>query len=304
MRTATIGVCGVLILAVGVSLSGQRVIRHEVHTDRVIDWPIEAQQAEYKEMDAKKLSTVRVVEAGHISLNARRLVGAETALIHGDRGDVWLVREGSGTLVTGGELVDAKRSANGLDQSGSGIRGGVERVIKAGDIVFIPPGVPHGIKESKAITWTNVHYAQKAGVWPHFTTGGTNRVIRNFAPIDRAIDWPLDAQQSEYTWMDGKKISGVRVVEGGVISLNARRERGNQTFNLHEDEGDIWLVQEGSGLMVTGGEIVGSGEGRAFKGGQERMIKAGDIIYVPPRVVHGIKETKGITWLNIHFAGR
>ena len=34
----------------------------------------------------------------------------------------------------------------------------VEREIKAGDLVFIPPGVPHGIKQSKSITYLNIRF--------------------------------------------------------------------------------------------------------------------------------------------------
>ena len=40
----------------------------------------------------------------------------------------------------------------------SAIRGGVEREIKPGDLVFIPPGVPHGIKQSKSITYLNIRF--------------------------------------------------------------------------------------------------------------------------------------------------
>ncbi len=42
--------------------------------------------------------------------------------------------------------------------SGSAIEGGVEREIKAGDLVFIPTGVPHGIKQSDSITYLNIRF--------------------------------------------------------------------------------------------------------------------------------------------------
>ena len=73
---------------------------------------------------------------------------------------MWVVREESGTLVTGGTLVDAKTSANG-DMTGSAITGGVERVIKTGDVVFIPAGVAHGVKQSRSITWLNIRFDTK-----------------------------------------------------------------------------------------------------------------------------------------------
>ena len=33
---------------------------------------------------------------------------------------------------------------------------GVERVIREGDLVFIPAGTLHGIKETTSITWLNI----------------------------------------------------------------------------------------------------------------------------------------------------
>src|SRR5439155_11028463 len=109
---------------------------------------------------AQKLATLRLLEGGTYNVNIRRLVGAESALVHPKTADVWVVREGSGTLVTGGTLVEPKTSANG-DMSGSAIRDGVERVIKTGDVVFIPAGVPYGVKESKSITWLNIRFDTK-----------------------------------------------------------------------------------------------------------------------------------------------
>jgi mannose-6-phosphate isomerase-like protein (cupin superfamily) len=129
-------------------------------TDKAVDFPLSDLQATYKEMDAKKLLTTRLLEGGKYNVNIRRITGAEMALMHTKTTDVWVVTEGSGTLVTGGQLVNAK--GVGTDNmSGTSIRGGVERVIKAGDVVFIPAGVPHGVKETKQITWLNIRFDTK-----------------------------------------------------------------------------------------------------------------------------------------------
>lgn len=151
-----IGVCSVIAF-------GQRggpAVRQVAPTDRAVDFTVADLEATFNEMDAKKLATVRLLEGGAYNVNIRRLVGSESALIHGKTTDVWVVREGSGTLVTGGTLVDAKTGASG-DVSGASIRGGVERVIKVGDVVFIPAGVPHGIKDSQSITWLNIRFDTK-----------------------------------------------------------------------------------------------------------------------------------------------
>ena len=85
---------------------------------------------------------------------------AEAATVHGEVVDLYIVQEGSATLETGGTLLDPKptnRPTQPGDQRGSGIRGGTKRVIKKGDVVFIPPGVPHRFTEGD-IWYLNVHF--------------------------------------------------------------------------------------------------------------------------------------------------
>jgi mannose-6-phosphate isomerase-like protein (cupin superfamily) len=92
------------------------------------------------------------LEGGEFNVNIRHVENAtpETyrTLVHPDTIDVWVVQQGYGTLVTGGE-----RTADGHS-------GGDERFIGVGDVVFIPAGVPHGIKESVSITWLNIRFPE------------------------------------------------------------------------------------------------------------------------------------------------
>jgi mannose-6-phosphate isomerase-like protein (cupin superfamily) len=126
--------------------------------DKAVDFPLAALEAVAKDITAKGLITQRVLEGGTYSVNVRHIAGSETALQHGKISEVWVVRDGSGVVATGGTLVDQKPGAAAGEFTGSGIRGGVERTIKAGDLVFIPPGIPHGIKESKGITYLNIRF--------------------------------------------------------------------------------------------------------------------------------------------------
>jgi mannose-6-phosphate isomerase-like protein (cupin superfamily) len=74
-------------------------------------------------------------------VNARyRIAGEPAGLVHKSIVELHSVREGSGTLVTGGNTVDRK------------IQGGIERVVKAGDLVFVPHGFTTGISS------LNVHF--------------------------------------------------------------------------------------------------------------------------------------------------
>jgi|KBSSwiStaDraftv2_1062776.scaffolds.fasta_scaffold236396_3 mannose-6-phosphate isomerase-like protein (cupin superfamily) len=126
--------------------------------DKAMDLTSAQLEAVAKEITAKGLITQRVLEGGVFSVNVRHISGSETALQHGRITEVWVVREGSGIVATGGTLIDPKPGATAGEFSGSAIRGGVEREIKAGDLVFIPPGVPHGIKQSSSITYLNIRF--------------------------------------------------------------------------------------------------------------------------------------------------
>jgi mannose-6-phosphate isomerase-like protein (cupin superfamily) len=90
---------------------------------------------------------LRMLEGGRFNVNIRRITDAETALVHPNTADVWVVTEGSGTLTTGGKLDKGK------------IIGGESHPIKAGDVEFIPAGVPHGVSGvTGSITWLNIRF--------------------------------------------------------------------------------------------------------------------------------------------------
>ncbi|MEE2791040.1 MAG: hypothetical protein VX453_05350 [Acidobacteriota bacterium] len=151
------------VLTVGLSaatLAAQIQIRHQAPTDTAADFPLAEIEAIIEDMDDSQRATTRLLEGGSFNVNIRRLKNAESALMHPRTTDVYVIREGSGTLVTGGQIVD--ESGNPIDgQRGAAIRGGTERRIGAGDLVFIPAGVPHGIRDTDGITWFNIRFDTK-----------------------------------------------------------------------------------------------------------------------------------------------
>ena len=85
--------------------------------------------------------------------------------IHSAVTEVYTVLEGSGTLVTGGRLLDPRprentarrRMVSGPGWTGTGIEGGVARQVAEGDIIIIPAGTPHYFSEiPESITYTVV----------------------------------------------------------------------------------------------------------------------------------------------------
>ena len=65
--------------------------------------------------------------------------GAE---VHQNFADMFTILDGQVTLITGGEVEDAKTTAPG-EIRGSSVKGGMRQALKAGDVVHIPAGMPH-----------------------------------------------------------------------------------------------------------------------------------------------------------------
>lgn len=75
-----------------------------------------------------------------------------SGILHDDTAETYIVTSGNATLITGGSIINGRRSAPDNDvtttlngPSCSGIMVGyTTRDIKVGDIIVIPEGVPHG----------------------------------------------------------------------------------------------------------------------------------------------------------------
>ena len=165
MRAMHIGLCGIVMIGLGgvVGLGqqagrggppptlGGMPLRLPAPTDKTVDWPAATVAAGFKEMVEKNIETYRILEGGVFNFNVRRETAAEEgAGTHGKKADLYLIRSGEATLTTDGQLIDPK-PAGGTegDVDGSGIRNGKSRVVKPGDTIFIPPGVPHQITAVK-----------------------------------------------------------------------------------------------------------------------------------------------------------
>lgn len=73
------------------------------------------------------------------------------ALIHNSATEAYYIVKGSGTLVTGGTLGDAKPIDLTRVNAGMGLQGtrqgGESRRVNPGDIILIPAGTPHSFSE-------------------------------------------------------------------------------------------------------------------------------------------------------------
>ena len=80
------------------------------------------------------------------------------AEIHQATADVMIVQSGEATLIYGGEVVDAKRTAP-HEVRGPSIRNGTSVHVSTGDVIHFAAGVPHQwlVDPGKQITYLVVH---------------------------------------------------------------------------------------------------------------------------------------------------
>ena len=93
-----------------------------------------------------------------------------SGIFHDDTAESYVVLSGSATLITGGTIVNGRRSApdnevttilNGPSCSGT-MLGYTSRTIKTGDIIVIPEGVPHGFSAiPDHVTYLSIRPDQK-----------------------------------------------------------------------------------------------------------------------------------------------
>ncbi len=113
---------------------------------------------------------IRTLDAGghHVGIalvHRGPLANAVAGTIHSEVTEVYSVLEGSGTLVTGGRLIDPqprentarRRMVSGPGWTGTGLEGGVTRQVAEGDVIIIPAGTPHYFSDiAESITYTVV----------------------------------------------------------------------------------------------------------------------------------------------------
>ena len=93
----------------------------------------------------KKVATEDIAKNGNYRFMVAHREASGEAEYHALDADIFVVQSGTGTLVYGGEMVDAKTTAPN-EMRGPSIKGGMEKPLAAGDIVTIPAKLPHQVK--------------------------------------------------------------------------------------------------------------------------------------------------------------
>jgi mannose-6-phosphate isomerase-like protein (cupin superfamily) len=305
---------------------GQTVILEQAPTDRAIAIPKEKLAQYLKDMDAKKLQTLRMIEGGKFNVNIRRITNAETALIHPNTTDLWVVLEGSGTLTTGGIVENGK------------FVGGESHALKVGDVTYLPAGLPHGVSGVNGnITWLNVRWdtdwpadaepgagnfqgraagrgaARGARAGGEAPAGGAQRGAVPgegrgrggfLAPLEYGgsgeIFIPKERLDGYMKDMELKNLGTLRMIEGGRYNVNIRRIKA-PSIEYHDITADTWVILQGGGTANTGFDRTPDG-GRVEGTGVSTPAKVGDVFFIPAHFPHGFSAVSpDVYWLNIRW---
>ena len=89
------------------------------------------------------------------------------AALHEKDAELMVVLQGTGTVVTGGKLLDQKR-VNSANLMGSSVEGGRDLAVGVGDMLIVPANVPHQIVPTGGapIVLMTMHVPYPALNWP------------------------------------------------------------------------------------------------------------------------------------------
>jgi mannose-6-phosphate isomerase-like protein (cupin superfamily) len=277
--------------------AGVRILE-QAPTDRSVNVLRDTLSRYLKEMDAHKLSTLRMVEGGKFNVNIRRITNAETALSHPNTIDVWVVLDGGGTMTTGGKIENGR------------IVGGVSSPLRVGDVYFVPAKLPHGVSGVNGnITWLNVRWDVD---WPESATMGAGTLKPaagpggrpgfaplEYAPTDKAIYIPAEKLAGYLKDMESKQLAVLRMIEGGHFNVNIRRVKAPSAEH-HPVTADTWVLLEGGGVVSTGFKREGTAP--VARTGVSSFAGVGDLFYIPANLTHGFTEVDSVAaWLNIRW---
>ena len=247
----------------------------------------------------------------NISANVRIVLDNDPPLTHETTSDLWIVTAGTAVAKTDGRVV----KVNGTDT----IQNGMQRNVKVGDLLYVPPGVPHHFTDLKGFrAWlmrvdtvglartTPAPAAPAAGrgrgaaAEPAAAGRGRGAAAPPVPDLatDKTMFWTHEDQLAKWKDNEVNKRINTRLYNGPAnISTNVRIVLDGDPPATHEGTADLWLVTEGTAIAKTDGQIVGG----VIQNGMQRPVRAGDLLYVPPGVPHHFTDMKGFRAYLIRY---
>jgi mannose-6-phosphate isomerase-like protein (cupin superfamily) len=128
---------------------------------------------------------------------------------------------------------------------------------------------------------------------------------------------PADAPPSQFAFVSGDDLAArakVDIAKAPDFSATAVKNNAEYRVNMvhrgkadnalaHKGYHEMHYILDGSGIVVLGGKLVKTPDGKTvIEGGEEHPVKKGDVIIVPDGTPHWYKQVNGsITYLEGRF---
>jgi mannose-6-phosphate isomerase-like protein (cupin superfamily) len=255
-------------------------------TDKTAFWSAEDIQGRWRENEALKRANSRLFNGPtdvttNWTVNIRIVLDNDPPLTHEGTADLWIVTAGTAVARTDGQAV-----GTGDKQS---IQNGMQRSVKAGDILYVPPGVPHHFTDIKGFRAYLIRFDT---VGLRQTIPAAQKQPDPDLPTNKTAFWPAADIEARWKENETRARANSRLYNGPTnISGNVRIVLPDDPPLTHEATADLWIVTAGTAVARTDGQLVDNG--KAIRNATVRNVKAGDILYVPPGVPHHFTEVKG-----------
>ena len=264
-------------------------------------WPAADIEARWKQNEALQRNNSRLFNGPtNISANVRIVAGEDPPLVHETTADLWIVTAGTAVARTDGQFVESGGTGS--------IRNGMMRTVRQGDVLYVPPGVPHHFTEMKGFRAWLMRFdtlgLERTRPAPAAAAEGRGRAGGAAPPAappvpnlstDKTMFWT--AADIDARWKDNERVRRInsRIFNGPAnISANVRIVLDGDPPLTHEETADLWLVTAGQAVARTDGQLVNG----AIRNATARPVRAGDLLYVPPGVPHHFTDMKGFrAWL-------
>ena len=313
--SAAIVIAGLTLYAQGARQGGAAAAPvPKLATDKTMFWPASDIEARWKQNEALKRNNSRLFDGPtNISANVRIVAGEDPPLTHETTADLWIVTAGTAVARTDGKLV-----TNG---STSSITDATERMVRTGDVLYVPPGVPHhftqmngfrawlmrfdtlGLVRTTPATSASAAGRGAAPAAPAAAReGGAGRGGAPPVPklsTDKTMFWTAADIDARWKENEAQKRINSRIFDGPAnISANVRIVLPGDEPQTHEGTADLWVVTAGEAIARTDGEMVEANGKKTIRNGMMRPVHPGDVLYVPPGVPHHFTDMKGFrAWL-------
>ncbi len=99
-------------------------------------------KAKSEHKDGQPTVIERILQLAPYSVNLEYRTSVGPATVHEKEAELFYVIDGSGTVTTGGQLANEKRT-DAANRAGTAIEGGKSQAVAKGDFVIVPENTPH-----------------------------------------------------------------------------------------------------------------------------------------------------------------